>query len=248
MPCHRKYLTLAAILMGKSLLLFRTLRKDITILFFVCIATIICIDFWLKNIPELFNGGAKIGEIVEKLCLSYISAFVFYFLVVHIKAQKDKSNIYNYVTKKVYMVIGCCWGLLNELSKAANITLVDKYPTDEELTTICKSINPNSPAPLLLSATSNTYANWVQYFDYYKQRSNGATEKVFLKMPFLDTKLVNILAKIEDCSHFNFLRAIINTMPIRNTDLTSFQKTFSDYIKLIKELEEYADKKLKDYK
>ncbi len=234
--------------MGNSLQLFRTLRKDITILFFICIATIICIDFWFKNIPEFFNGAAKIGEIVEKLCLSYISAFIFYFLVVHIKAQKDKANIYNYATKKVYMVIGCCWGLIAELSKAASITLADKYPTEEELTAIFKSINPNSQAPLLLSANLTNYANWIQYFNYSKQRSNKATEKVFLKMPFLDTKLVNILAKIEDCPHFMVMESVVNSMPILNSDLTAFQNSFSGYIKLIQELEAYADKKLKNYK
>ncbi len=67
-------------------------------------------------------------------------------------------------------------------------------------------------------------------------------------MPFLDTKLVNLLAKIDDCSHFMVVRNVVNTMPIRNTDLTSFQNTFADYIELIKELEKYAEKKMKNYK
>ena len=234
--------------MKDKLILFRTLRKDITILFFICLATIICIDFWLINIPEKFTYGAKIGVIVEKLSLSYISAFIFYFLVVHIKTQKDKANIYTYVNKKVNMVIGSCIGLINELSKASNINLKEKYPNSEELTQIFLKINPNENAPLLLSATSSIYANWIQYFEYSKKRSNDATEKIFLKMPFLDTKLVNLLAKIDDCSHFMVIRNVVNTMPIRNTDLTSFQNTFADYIELIKELEKYAEKKMKNYK
>lgn len=226
--------------------LLKTLRKDITFLFFICVTTIIGIDFWLKNIPEFFNGGAKIGDIIYKLCLSYISAFIFYFLVVHIKAQKDKANLYQYVEKKVYMVIGSCWGLITELAKAANITVSDKYPTSDELEIICKNINPKSNAPLLL-ININRYANWIEYFDHQKQRSNDATEKIFLKMPFLDTKLVNILAKIEDCSQFMMLKHIL-VMPFSNTDLTSFQKSLADYFNLVKELEKYADKKLKDYK
>ena len=234
--------------MKKNLILLRTLRKDITILFFICLATIICINFWLINIPEIFTCGAKIGVIVEKLSLSYISAFIFYFLVVHIKTQKDKANIYTYINKKVYMVIGSCLGLINELSKSSNINLKEKYPNSEELTQMFLKINPNENAPLLLSVTSNIYANWIQYFEYYKKRSNDATEKIFLKMPFLDTKLVNLLAKIDDCSHFMVIRNTVNTMPIKNTDLTSFQNTFSDYIELIKELEKYAEEKMKIYK
>ncbi len=96
--------------MNTTLQLFKTLRKDITIIFILCIATITSIDFWLKNIPELFNGGGKIGDIIYKLCLSYISAFIFYFLVVHIKTQRDKANLYKYVTQKVDRIIGCCLG------------------------------------------------------------------------------------------------------------------------------------------
>ena len=234
--------------MKDKLILLGTLRKDITILFFICLIIIICIDFWLINISEKITYGSKIGVIVEKLSLSYISAFIFYFLIVHIKTQKDKANIYTYVNTKVIIILGSCTGLLNELSKASNSNLKEKYPNSEELTQMFLKINPNENAPLLLSATSNNYANWIQYFEYFNKRSNDATEKIFLKMPFLDTKLVSLLAKIDDCSHFMVIRNVVNTMPIRNTDLTFVQNTFKDYVELIKELEKYSEKKLKNYK
>jgi hypothetical protein len=233
--------------MKKTIQLLKTLRKDITILFIICLTTILSLDFWLKGIPEFFNGGAKIGDIIYKLCMSYISAYIFYFLVVHIKAQKDKANIYGYVTKKVYMVIGSCWGLIDTISKAANITLPNRYPNDEQLSTICKAINPNSNAPLTIGRLGN-YANWIQYFDFQKQRSNLATEKIFSKMPFLDTKLVNLLAKIDDCFFFFVTESMVQSMPIRNTDLTTLQKELAGYFDLIKELEIYTQEKLKDYK
>lgn len=234
--------------MKDKILLFRTLRKDITILFFISLTTIICIDFWLINITEKFTYGAKIGVIVEKLSLSYISAFIFYFLVVHIKTQKDKANIYTYVNIKVSIIIGSCIGLINELSKATNIDLKEKYPNMKELNLMFLNINPNKNAPLILNASSNIYANWIQYFDYSKKRSSDATEKIFLKMPFLDTKLVNLLAKIDDCSHFMIIKGVVNTMPIRNTDLTFLENTFADYIELIKILEKYTENKMKNYK
>lgn len=231
--------------MKKRLKLFTTLRKDITLLFFICIITIICIDFWLIEVIEFFNCGYKIGLIVEKLCLSYISAFIFYFLVVHIKTQKEKANIHNYIRAKVYTVINCCVLSLKELSKASNVSLSEKYPTEEELNLIFKSINPNSKAPLMLSNKQGDFANWIEYFEYYRQRSKSATEKIFLKMPFLDTKLVNLLAKIDDCTHFYSIKTGVN-IRFSNTDLASWQSSFLDYIKLIIELEIYADKKLKD--
>lgn len=227
------------------LTLIKTLRKDIAFLFLICISTIICIDFWLKDIPEIFRGGAKIGDIVYKLCLSYTSAFIFYFLVVHIKAQKDKANLYHYVAKKVDMVIGSATGLITELANAANITLAGQYPTDAELTTICNTINPKSNSPLLLFNV-NRHANWIEYFDNQKQRSNDATEKVFSKMPFLDTKLVDILARIEDCPHFMSIKYLL-VLPFNNQDLTNWKSTLAGYFALIEELDKYAKKKLKDF-
>lgn len=212
------------------------------------ILTICLIDFWLINIPELFKGAFELGQIIYKLSMSYTSAFIFYFLVVHVKQQKDKENLYSYVAQKVYMVIGCAWGIISEISKASNLTLKEKYPSKEELDIICKSINPNGNAPLLLGPIGNNYANWIQYFDYSKNRSNNATEKVFKKMPFLETELVHILAKIEDNSHFMSVRNLANSMPIRNQDITAFQSSLSDYFELIKVLEKYADKKLTKYK
>lgn len=136
--------------MTTKLKLIKSVRKDLGLIFIIALLTICVIDFLLIDIPELFNGGYKLGQIIYKLCLSYISAFIFYFLVVHIKQQKDKENLYSYVAKKVYMVIGSAWGLIAEISKASNITLAEKYPTKVELDIICKAINPNANAPLLL--------------------------------------------------------------------------------------------------
>lgn len=230
-----------------KLKLIKSIKKDLGFLFIGAILTICLIDFWLIDIPERFKGGFKFGQIIYKLSMSYTSAFIFYFLVVHIKQQKDKENLYSYVAKKVYIVIGSAWGLISEISRASNITLAAKYPSKEELDVICKSINPNANAPLLLGRSGN-YANWIQYLDYSKKRSNDATEKIFKKMPFLETELVNVLAKIEDNSHFMVLGHLVNSMPIKNQDITAFQSNISAYFELIKELEKYADKKLAKYK
>jgi len=230
-----------------KLKLIKSIRKDLGFIFIGTLLMVCIIDFLLIDIPELFYGGYKIGQIIYRICISYISAFIFYFLVVHIKQQRDKENLYSYVAQKTYMVIGTAWGLISEISKASNITLTEKYPSKEELDIICKSINPNAQAPLLLGRIGN-YANWIQYFDFSKKRSNDATEKIFNKMPFLETELVNILARIEDNSHFMILAYLANSMPIKNQDITAFQSNISDYFELIKELEKYADRKLAHYK
>ena len=224
-----------------------SLRFDLAIIFIVAISSIILIEFWLINIPEFFSGGAKIGQIILRLCFAYVSAFIFYFLVVHLKSQKDKENLYNYISNKTLMVIGHAKSLIISSAKAANVSLKVDYPDKTELNAICKAINPNSKAPLLLDKLGN-YANWIQYFDHYKRQSNDAIDKILSKMQYLDSELVYKLANIEDCIHFQVISIVKVKVTIKNKDLTGFELSLANYFELIKDLDKYYNKKLKDFK
>ncbi|MFA7116600.1 MAG: hypothetical protein WC140_05140 [Bacteroidales bacterium] len=222
----------------------KTLRLDLVMIFIVAILSIFIIDFWLIDIPELFCGGAKILQILFRLCFAYVSAFVFYFLVVHLKNQKDKENLYSYISIKTIMIISQTKALSKEIAKTAGVTLKGNYPDKIELNYICKSINPNSNAPLLLG-NSDKNANWIQYFDYCKRQNNKVIDKILSKMQFVDSELVNQLAKIEDCISFN---VSMSPRHIGNKDLISFESLLEKYFELVKDLEKYYNKKLKDYK
>lgn len=222
-----------------------SLRLDLVIIFGSAVLSIVLIDFWLINIPELFNGGAKLGQIIYNLSFAYVTAFIFYFLVVHLKNQKDKENVYNYISSKTQMVIGQAKGLIDSFANSANVTVVNDYPNSTELHSICLAIKPNSNSPLVIGAPGN-YANWIQYFEYYKNRSNDATDKILSKLQYLDSELVIKLAKIEDCSHFHNISYY--NVPVGNTNLTAFESMISDYFHLVKDLEKYYKKNLKENK
>lgn len=226
-----------------------SLRKDLGIIFIITLSTIFLLDFWLINVSELFHGAEKLAGIIYKLCLSYISAFIFYFLVVHFNRQRDKKNTYGYVVQKTDKIISCATTLILEMKKATKITFEGKYPTERELIEMCKLINPNANAPLILFAPGDTgrYANWIQYLDELKRQSNEATKRIFLQMPFLDSDLINILASIEDCNHFNGLKYML-IVPVKNPNLTGFQSSIAEYFKLVNNLEIYSYNKLKQFK
>jgi len=223
----------------------RSLRSDLLAIFLISFFSIVLIDFWLIDIPELFNGGEKLGRIVYKLCFAYISAFIFYFLVVHLKSQKDKENLYSYISSNTSMVIGQAKALINSFVNSSNMKLKGAYPDSIELQSICKTINPNSKAPLILGRIGNN-ATWMQYLDYFKRRSNEASNKVLSKVLFIDSELVQKLAEIEDCNHFKEITMFVN-IPIQNTDLSAFEPSIAQYFNLISDLEKYYEEKLKGY-
>ncbi len=84
---------------------FKTVRRELLTLLGLSLTVYFLIEFFLIDIPQLFSGGYKLGQFVGKICQSYISAFIFYFIVVHLKSEKDKRNINEYVGQKVYDIL-----------------------------------------------------------------------------------------------------------------------------------------------
>ena len=234
--------------MTEFLNLIKTLRKDLSFLFLLSLSTVLAIDFWLGDIPELFKGGHTIGTIVEKICLSYISAFIFYFLVVHIKQQRDKKNIYNYVAIKSLSIIAYGQTIGRDLAKTANVEMKEYYPSKNELLEICSKINPYSEAPTLMSWTGQKY-NWFQFFENYRLQTMSTIEDIYSKMPFLDTKLVKHLSAIEGSDYFSFVKAVSNApFQFKNENLLNFADTIFKYIETVKEFDNFYKRNIEKYK
>jgi len=83
------------------------------------ISVIVSIDFWLINVPEIVSWGYEFGKILYPLSMAYIASFIFYFVTVHIKNVKDKTNIKPYIYKNVTSVIGFHTGIHNSLQNSA---------------------------------------------------------------------------------------------------------------------------------
>lgn len=228
--------------------LIRTLRKDLTFLFVISLMTVCLIDFWLINVQELFKGGHVFGPIIEKLCLSYISAFIFYFLVVHTKQQKDKKNIYTYVAYKSLSIIAYGQITGKDLAKTAGVTMKENYPSKNELLEISSKINPYSETPTLISM-SGQKLNWFQHFENYRQKTIEAIQDIYTKMPFLDTQLVRHLSLIENSDFFSFTKSIANfPFQFKNENLLNFSTSIQSYLDSVKEFDNYYIKNIEKYK
>jgi hypothetical protein len=227
---------------------FTSVRTEINFLLGACLTTVIAIDFIFSNVPEVFQGGAKLGSIVDRLCLSYISSYIFFFLVVHIKSQKDKENLYPYIAKKTDRIIGDAKSMIEYFKQQASCQLEDQYPALSEVEEMCRSIAPHGRAPLIIGGLGN-YATWLQYLNYSKRRTEESISKIYLKMQFLDSEYLGLVVNIQDCNLFWIINDLSGmTFPITNTDLSFIAKEIHQYFEYVKLLEEYAYRKLKDYK
>lgn len=225
-------------------LYLKQLKKSLVIPFIIAVLIIIIDVLFLDNLK--YN---RLWQIINILLLSYISSFIFYFIVIHIKEQKDKDNISEVVNRYVKQIIGDANTIKKELEKCSGKTIESNYPNKEELDKLCSNIKMSDQAPLIIGGShpNYIYANWLQYLDYNRKHSLKAIEKTLILGSFLDSELVKIIVKIEGNSLFNVTKTTVNlTMGhIVNLDHPLKQNCLFDYFELIRQLEQYSNNKLK---
>ncbi len=84
---------------------FTSMRPIINIILLCAVASIVIMEVWLNSIPEIVSWGNEFGKVYFKICISIISSYVFYFIVVHIKSVQDKENINIFVEKEIKSII-----------------------------------------------------------------------------------------------------------------------------------------------
>lgn len=47
----------------------------------------------LSKIPEAFKYGSEIGKIIYDISIGYVVSYIFFFLVVFLKDERDRNNI-----------------------------------------------------------------------------------------------------------------------------------------------------------
>jgi hypothetical protein len=97
----------------------KNLNKWLLLILLFSIVVIVLIEFWLINVPEKVSWGYEFGKILYPLCMAYISSFIFYFVTVHMKNVRDKTNIKPYIYKNVTSVIGFHTGIHNSFQNSA---------------------------------------------------------------------------------------------------------------------------------
>jgi hypothetical protein len=199
------------------------------------------IGIGITLVPDTFTMRSDWREVLQRLCLSYVSSYIFFFVVVHVKKEKDKANINSFIVPKILAACSQWKPQLRDICNAASVVVPEELPDREFLANIFAKLSPNSLSPL--KNAQGNYANWQAYFEYHKMRVDGFIFVVTDKMPFLDAKLVKLLSELSECEYFQYLE-LLETSINQNTNLSSLAPLFYEYCVKSQELENYANKKL----
>ena len=225
---------------------FGNVRKDLKLLLFLAFGLYLSIEFVFNNYPEIFTNANKVGQLFSKLSISYISAFIFYFVVVHIKNENDKENINEYVGHKVYAIITSAHLIIQPMLQKSDKNALFEYLSNEDLNKLLSSINrAENEAPLRFKNESEN-ANWMEWLAYLKESTENSLKEIYVRYTHMDSKLIKILTRIENSLYLSQFDSLLNFEHDKTFKIYSLQ--IQTYLKLIKDLEEYADKHFKEFK
>lgn len=192
--------------------------------------------FLLNQIPEPFLGLSQLGLVFEGILASVLASYVFYLIVVHFKETRDKAVIYPYVLRWAHRVVGDCQRQLDAFSKHTGHQTTLLSLTEQDIETMFQKIDPKSNAPLIFSLGG--YANWIQYFNYHRDRSKGSIANIMAQLIFLEAPLVAYLTRVDDCSHFSIVEMLLHQQ-FSNKDLSAFASTFFEYCAACRDLDAF---------
>ncbi len=220
------------------------LRFELRVILYISLGIIIFVDLIFANVTEKIPVGYNIGVILTKLSYSYISALVFYFLVVHYKRQDEKRKYYIILNEKLNI-------LLTEYKRVFKVIYEeDEIPTIQEfeeniLKNKLAKINPLLPYPGVQYVGRNS--NWIGHIltvsEIYKQETNS----IFENSTFIDVELVVILKNLNNNKLFYLFNMLTRAGGIGNDSLELFCDHFHDYMIKVDFLNKYIESEIKKY-
>lgn len=197
--------------------------------------------YWLNDIPEAFAGAKELGQIVEGIMGSIIASYFFYIIVVHWKNINDQKLIMPHIKRWASIIVDSCKNNIEDFGIKSK-TEIDFYSfTEKSIHNALKKINTDGISPIYSPGNEMT---WPDYLNRTKITVLNNFDKIMVQFPFLDTELISLLTKIEDCEYFQVIDVFYNLKRISNKDLSKFSKPFYDYCKLCRELDDYIKNKI----
>jgi hypothetical protein len=205
----------------------------------------------LANVSERFRGGPRFGALWYDLSIAYIGAFVFYLLNIRVPLRRDRRKIYRHIGPQVGFIIDDAAALMTTLNKAADVTPVDRKNTWQNVQQTCSRTGPNSPVldHLVVAGPVPTFGTVFDVIVFRMDRTRAAIREILGFSSYLASDLVDRLVVIETHSHFRnfgYLRELRQRgQGIGNSDLSAWWKSVFDYLRLIDDLDRYAQKHLR---
>ncbi len=126
---------------------FSNIDRKVNLLVIVATIAIVSVEFILDDVPEIFDGGYKIGRIIVQLCLAIVASYIFYLIVVHIPKEQEREHLRELIAMKSRNLVGAVISTTQECARETGID-VCRFPSEDELRRVLTRIYPSGPGPI----------------------------------------------------------------------------------------------------
>jgi hypothetical protein len=220
---------------------FKTVRKELRYILYAAVLSVLLFDFWLFYVPSLFPYAYQLGQLWYKICLAYITSFIFYYVNVHIQGERLKSKTMIYVNNKITSIHRSNVDFISSISP----TLEDEKVTKADYVTILTKINPHDKATFKQRGIDFDYENWFIALDQFYKINKELIHDTLLFKDSINSDVLGILSRIDDnlYNHVNIFKGI----PTGNLDLSIIADNLHYQFKLSEILIETFNEKHREH-
>lgn len=223
---------------------FKYLRTELKKLLYIAVTLILFIEFIGFSYDEVFPKANVVANIFLKICYSYVSALIFYYLVVHYKRQDEKRKFYKVIDTKLNSLILEHDRIYSNISKLNNDKVIDTR-NKENIKESLKNVNPHNDYDGIMYINIGK-VNWLKHLHIVAENTKNEIEKIYLQSFLLEVELIENLDKLNNNSLFQQVRLFVHA-PIANQDFEAFFEAFYSYSEVIENLKEYKKREIQKY-
>jgi len=215
--------------------------KGLSIIALICVGLLVWVNFIDLKFDELVKGtGEKFEYFTETISLSYLAAYIFYFVNIYLVDRNERRTILPFISRSVISIIVNNHSILNCLKTDPKLSL-DYYPAKDEYKELLKKVNPKEKTPYYYKNE-----NWIYLFRNRQESTRDMINRIFLSGKHVDEELRRILLEINYSLYLKDEYAF-NSEEFDKKSLEDYHLVFSNYFDLIRDLKNYYDKNLKSY-
>lgn len=227
-----------------SISILKFIRKSrlLFILFLISICSSLLIQFVLNDITEIWEFGAELGKYVYDLSIGFVISYFFFYLVVFRKEEDNKKNVNDRVSAAATLIVVNGYEIFKCLIEHDQQKATIQFPpTESQLTILCSTGNIYKPP---FSMSNNSDPSWKDLLLTHKKAIDKNLNRLFTILPYVDSELMGLLTKIEDCHLLWQAEHLILRVSPQSpfADLTILQVSFEQFFDLINQLNTYCDK------
>lgn len=234
-------------------------------LLIISLATTVIINFTTFRFELQFDlDPESINRTLDGLSLAYISSYIFYFIVVDLKAREDRKVLYPFIADNIYLMMNNASAIGEHMRDKAKINYdghdhsiykrvnSELYPTRDDIKKIGKEVNPNAHTnPDLGMRGFKTIPHLFGLMLKFSYQVDYHLDLILDKATFIDIELLKIISNIKT-SRFHIAmmeydKDQILTAKHRHDNLEAHVRGLNEYFKLFRQLEEYSEKNLQKY-